>query len=334
MDLTYAMILLIAGGILAALAVLVVKKKDTRKMMGWIGAILLVPGLIAVASPGTIGFLDQTFSLGPLAAGDVGEEPAFVSGELCAVEDTTITLSATDQFTSAATGGTHRYNINGAPALTVSNAGTFTASPGDRLSILWFNASAGYFSAVDEVVIPCAGTRTFSTELIKNGTITMDIFNEEGNKVTVDTINETLSAGDVVTLEAKLKGQFERGMPYGGVIVCEYNRTAYDDCIVDFGGEAVNLPALYTFGATRKAKAYSVPAVIGTEILYGSVTIDADDTADPNGPSTDTALNMTFYPKNYFVNEEKGGISDGPAVEDEDEAATVAYNIMSPIPVD
>src|SRR3990167_3931556 len=75
------------------------------------------------------------------------------------VEDTTVTLSATDAFNTSASGGTHRYRINGGPATTVADAGTFTALPGDVLSVLWGNGAttSGYYSFSQQLVVPCKG---------------------------------------------------------------------------------------------------------------------------------------------------------------------------------
>lgn len=251
------------------------------------------------------------------------------SGTICAVEDTTVTLSAINKYTSLATGGTHRYRINGGPAKELSDAGTFTASPGDQISILWFNASTSgsYFSDIGTVTVPCAGTKTFSKELVANGTASIQIYNEEGNVVdgATATQNETLANGDVVVLDMNIKAGFQVGFPHGGVLICEYNNSIIDDCIINLGGDEVNVPSIYDTVTLHDAKAYSVPAFENTEKLIGTMTIDVDDTNDPAGLPV-SAMNVTFRPYNYYVNEDTGGSFDGPAVEDEDDSATYLYN--------
>ena len=250
---------------------------------------------------------------------------------ICAVEDTTVTLSASDKYTTAATGGSHRYKINGGSALTVSDAGTLTASPGDKIKILFMNeSSTSYFSQVLDTVVPCSGTKTFSPEggLVRNGTLTIEVFNEEGNLIS-DPENETLAAGDVVTLTAKLKGTYQRGFPYGGVMVVEFNGTGsgseIDDVIVDFGGSEISVPAIYaiTMSVNTRTKAYTIPAILSNQILEGSIVIDADDSNNPKGDLTDILL--TFYPNDYLVNEDTGGSYDGPAIVDEDSVQTFAH---------
>lgn len=331
----WAILLLIIGIAAIVLTQLLARGRGgakTRKTALWIGMILVLPGVIGLVSPGTnLGFFNQEVSFGGEVLGVAPETQPGV-GELCAIEDTTVTLSGIDKYTAIASSGTHRYRINNAPALTVSDAGTFTASPGDSVNILWMNGSetqSNYFSDISTEIIPCVGTKVFSKELIKNSTVTIDVFNEDGNKIDAKN-NETLDAGDVTTLTARIKGQFQKGQPYGGVIICNYNNTDFDDCIVDFGGEEVNVPQIYSLGGNRRAKAYSIPAIFDTEQLDGTVTIDVDDTNNPY-PDIQSALNLTYYPSDYFINEDLGGIYDGPAVEDEDDTQTKAYFVTSDI---
>jgi len=330
-------LVLIIGGIVAAIAG-AVRDKNTRVMImrfSWIvlgaGGLLLIPGIgSGIGIPADI----DLANLGggdPLAVGTTPTTQLTPSG-ICAVEDTTVTLSAIDKFTAVATGGTHRYKINGAPAQTVSDAGTFTASPGDTLQVLWGNGSetiSEYYNDVTNEVIPCSGTKIFSNELLQNGSITIDVFNEDGNRIDRNN-NESLAAGDVVTLSAKLRGQFQRGT-LGGVIVCEYNSSAYDDCIVDFGGVEVNVPSIYIITNTlSRTKAYSIPAVISTDILQGTVTIDVDDSINPVAAAS-ALVNLTYYAADYFINEDTGASYDGPAVEDEDDVQTKEFIAYSEI---
>jgi len=255
------------------------------------------------------------------------------------VEDTTVTLSAINKFTAAATGGTHRYRVNGGPALTVANAGTFTASPGDVINILFMNGSETdsiYYSAISTETIPCSGTVTFSKELYSNSSVVIDVFNEEGNLIDTAGVNETLAAGDVVTLVAKLRGAFQTGHPYGGVIVANYPNPAYDRVIVDFvEGEPVKV-GKPTYAATTNGtfttESYVVPPIIGTDVITGTVTIDVDNTRAPTAVPSD-AINLTYYPYDYFINQDTGGSYDGPAAEDELGTQTKKYSLQYAVAV-
>lgn len=314
------------------------KKKRVMDKSKWVFALpLLAIAVVVLAQTGSLAGLgiNSFFAAGVPSDGGSNGVPTsqqLPSGFCPGVEDTTVTLAAVNPYTGAATGGTHRYSINGAPALTVSDAGTFIASPGDKVQVLWYNASTtgGYFSDVTNEVVPCAGTTTFSDDLYQNGTVSIQVFNEEGQLIDGTTNNETLAAGDVVTLDANIKGSFQKGMPYGGVLIAEYNTTEIDDVIADFGDGITPVPVssnLYSIAATDHGfKGYSVPAILSNQKLDGSITIDADDTTNP-GSADD--IDLTLYQNNYFINDNTGGSFDGPAIEDEDNTATQPTNSIT-----
>lgn len=311
------------------------KVAGTNRMFVVWGAVLLAVGALWIGGIGN--FIDPnlasplTLGGGTLAVSDDGTPTVTTiqqlpSGFCPGVEDTTVTLAAEDIFSGAATGGTHRFRVNGAPALTVSDAGTFTASPGDSISILWMDeASNSYYGFAETVVVPCSGTKTFSQSLYNNGTLTLQIFNEDGDSITGGT-TETLAAGDVVTLDANIKGTFETGAPYGGIIYANYNASVYDKIILDFGGEKVSAPSSVLVSPISTAHAivaYTIPAILSTDKILGLITIDVDDTINPDGlAATGANITIEFRPYNYFVNQDTGGSFDGPAVEDEDNVAT------------
>lgn len=325
-------LLVIAAAIIAVVAGLAAKQKKSRMTGFWIAAVIGVVGILPILLPAIalqFPILTQDINLGgggqqPVAIYSVPTSPqAPVSSGICAVEDTTITLSGINKYTSAASSGTHKYRINGAPALTVSDAGTFTASPGDKLEILWMSEGNTYYGEVSNEVVPCLGTKTFSKELVSNGTLTIEVYNEEGNLISTDGVNnETLAAGDVVTLNSKIKGTYQKGMSLGGVLVVEYNKTSIDDVIVEFGGSKVSVPPVYsiTFGSDASTKAYSIPSILSNQILEGKITIDADDTNNPAVTANDVKLKL--YINDYYVDDLNGGAFSGPAVIDENDAAT------------
>ena len=259
----------------------------------------------------------------------VGQGQQAGTSSLCAVEDTTVTLSGQDKYIATAVGGGHRYRINGAPALTIADTGTITASPGDSIQILWNNATlTGAFGMVETKTVPCAGTATFSTNTVNNGTLTFRVFNEEGNLI--DDLpngeNETLGAGDVVNLKAELQGQYQKEIPYGAILVVEYNKSAIDDVVLSLGGstlQAGSVPSSHapTYGVSSTRKAYIVPPIVSNTLYSGTVMIDADDTNNPL-VSTSGDIQFTFYYLNYFSNKYKGGAFEGPSAEDVDNAVT------------
>lgn len=335
---TYALIATVIGLIALAIAVLAVRQRQARMTISWIGAIVGAIGIIGLIAPqatpflqGEIGFTED---LGTLAASGTanlqGASPQPTVTVCDQSNPTTVTLSAEDVYTAATTGGTHRYRINGAPALTVADAGTFTASPGDRIDVLWNNASrTGYYGKVSTYVVPCLGTKTFSEKLSQNGSLTTRIFNEEGNLIDNVNENETLAAGDVVNLKYELQGQFQRDYAHGFTLVLEYNSSSIDSIkLQDANGAefpSVTTPQVYVtaYGTSSATKSYLLPKLTSNTILAGTIVIDADDTNNP-GAGRDGDINMTYLPHNFFINEDVGGKFDGPAAEDEDNVATRA----------
>jgi len=300
------------------------KKKPARMGFGIIGVVFLSMGLLVLVLP--LAGVDLSAVFGTLAVGDVPEQEETPAGEelpLCAIEDTTVTLASINAYTSTATGGTHAYRVNTDPIKTVSDAGSFTASPGNKIQVLWFNESGTtYFSDLGTYEVPCQGTKTFSTNLYANSSATFTVFNSNGDVMGASN-TESLVAGDVMTLDAELKGEYQKGSPFGEVVVCYYNKTALDDCIVDISGSGtneVNVPPVVSIAAGFTAKAYLLPALLSTEKLKGTITLDADDTNNP--AVIDSNATLYLYANNYLINEKTGKSFDGPAIVDEDDAVT------------
>lgn len=321
---------LILGAILVLVAFFAKMKKRPRMTLGIIGISILVIPFVAptfFASIPFLGFLNNPLDLGGLTAGltDGGAQTLPGQTAFCGVEDTTITLSAIDATTAAAVGGRHTYKISGAPSLGIADAGTFTASPGDEVQVLWANGTSStgnYFGDITTTTISCKGTQTLTRELYQNGTLTIEVFNEEGNLIDTSGENETLANGDVVTLTAKIKGTFQRGFPHGGIIVLEYDSTYFDDVILDFGPgtNKVGTPTFHSnTNVNNKTVGYEIGPILGNAILEGTVTIDTHDDNNPAGVTGSSQdIRLTFYPKNPYIDDDEGGAYAIAAIEDED----------------
>lgn len=337
----------IIGLVVAVLAGLFGKDKNIRTKTQWIFGMIAVASVLLMFAG--VAFLDQptgNFLGGTGSTLDIGGESdgAIVSSGICPpgkqVEDTTVTLAAKDKFTSGASGGRHTYRVGDNGVIKdIADAGSFTASPGDKLQILWGNGSyttGNYFSQYQELNVPCQGTYEPVAELVQNGTLTFEVFNEEGNLIDTTGENETLANGDVVTLTSNLKGTFQRGFPLGGVMVVEYDPTYYDKITVDFGDTVTaTTPSYYSRSNTNNATvAYNIPAILGTNALGGTITIDVNDNNNPaqSGGSQDVFL--TFVPKNYFIDEDNGGSFNNIGVQDEDLARAFPHSTAFRLNVD
>ncbi|MDD5651204.1 MAG: hypothetical protein PHF86_12445 [Candidatus Nanoarchaeia archaeon] len=238
------------------------------------------------------------------------------------VDKTTVTFPAVNAYTDTATGGTHAYKVNGGALKTVSDAGSATLSPGDKLQILWYNESGtSYFSDVTNVIVPCKGTYDVpSARLYANTSVTMTAITEDTNLVMGTSNTQTIGAGEKVDIDLTLKGEYQTGSPHGEVVVCYYNKSSIDDCIVNLGGVLTTVPDSVTIASEYGAKAYTAPALLSNAKVEGIVTIDADDTYNPT--VGDSNVTLYVYGNNWFINDKTGKSFDGPAVEDEDQAVT------------
>ena len=190
-------------------------KKDKKKVMTILGIVLLAGAAFAgawqyglltsmgivpigkVAIPGT----GVTLTTAPTTG-------VSTTGACVGVEDTTVTWSWVNKYTSAAGGGTHRYRVSSdggatfGPASTVSDAGTATLSPGNVVQTLFGNETQGtYFGVVKQETIPCKGTHTLSAQAVANGTLNINSYTEGGDMTNDGTNNETIGAGDAVNLK-------------------------------------------------------------------------------------------------------------------------------------
>ncbi len=348
---TIEWVIAVAGAILLILGLTGSgKSKTTGKTFLWLG----IAGLAVVFVIPMLGF--------DLLGGLGGVQPATIiqptggaiiqpTGDLTVCDlgtSTTVTLSAVNKFTDVATGGTHAYRIGNGPINTVADASTFSASPLQILKILYGNESDGsYFGNTAEVKIPCQSTFNPASDtpdftahrLGQNGTITFSVFNQDGNVINGNTENETLGAGDTVSLKIDINGQNQREFSNGGVFILEVNKSDYDEenIFIDFptlGGRLVKVstPNVHSLTSVDNiALAFDVGPISGATLHTGTIYLDVDANNNP-GDINDPVL--TFRPKDYFRNEDTGSSFDGPAVEDEDNVATFGHVTSTTIHVD
>src|SRR3990167_3254050 len=343
--LNYSIVIAGIGIVLALVAFLKKMKKGTRMTLGILGISAIAISLVAFAMPST---QFGAFLGTPLAAGDVQpqlqqqnqqaqvQQPSTLA--ICAVEDTTVTLSGQNKYTSVATGGNHRYRVNGAPAKTVADAGTFTASPGDVLSVLWLNESAtGSFASTGTYTVPCSGTKTFSTLTVGNGSLTTKILDQDANDLISASNGENLAAGDVVDLSMTLQSDYQKDIPYGLVRVVEYNKSTLDEVKLLSDGfvlVSASVPISDTpiLAGSSTRIAYLIPELLSNAEYKYTVHIDADDTLNPS--ALDSNITFRDYPRTFFVDDDNGGSYSGPAAEDEDNVVTRTGQYTSTLNID
>lgn len=338
----------IIGAVLLILGFLkVARTKAMGNFFRWGGVVAVA---VAFVLPQFLGFsVLSGINLGGSTLTTVTPTPQQISST-CNKEDTTVTLSAIDAGTGDAVGGNHKYRINNGPTLRVADAGTFTGSPGNSLQILWgdnatTSSSQAYFSKLQDTVIPCDGTYTVidasgnAQSLWRNGTsITTKIFTTNNVVTANQTANETLGAGDVVNLDWSIQGQNDRAYPYGGVLTVELDKSSFDEenLVITLDGvqlQKVGTPNLHSiFNSSFATVSFDFPALIETDKKEGTITLDVDDNNNPTvskeASQEDLAVKFYLRPKNYYFDEQSGGLFAGPSVEDEKNVATYNTEIL------
>jgi len=326
-------------GVLAFIGVMVVVRVKARdKVIGFkrntvVGVFLILAVALFLIQSGTfVGMGLNAFALGGTTV-VVGEGTQTNLGADVLGCDlgtkTTLTLSAVNKYTTVATGGNHRYRVNGNPALTVSDAGTLTVSPGDKIAILWGNETGTYYGKTDNFVVPCTGAKTYSASLVANGTLTIDAFNSNDVLIDGNENNETIGADATTNIRIRLKGPSKAGFPYGGVLSLEFNSSDFDEQNIELTSNDISLvsgvatPSTHTVTSTiNKVLNWDIGAIEGTGEINLNLYLDSDGT---NNPGTILDPVLTFRPKDLFINEDNGGAYEGPAVTDEDDTATMQY---------
>jgi len=254
-------------------------------------------------------------------------------------EDATVTFLADDSFDSGISClGNHQYRTRISSAdqwggfQAVADGSSVTTGSTDQIQVVWCeaNSSTGsprFFIGVTEQSLTGSGAVTLTNrDLVRNGSITIRVINEEGNVMDDSGENETLGAGDVVSLEWDIEVQFERAAPYGGVLVLEYNSSAYDvsglSVTTDGLRQKTAVPTFYSERAVAGSSsiAFEIPPLVSNGKHRGSINIDVDDTNDPEaGAGVGNDILLTFFPTNYYLDNDDDTYKLG--VEDEDGVA-------------
>ena len=350
----YGILALLLGIVLTSIGAFS-KKTSIRKPFLAIGLILLIPTGIYLASPTTLpflGFLGTEISLGgtTYTAGIQPPGPKVDTSFCVQTDPVTVTLSAIDSYLGTASGGTHAYKVDGGAILTVSNSGTFTASPKQKLEVLWMNGSAtSSFSKIGTYEIPCRATYTPSdvdgtaVKVSQNGSLTISIFNDPNQDATstsaTGNVNQTLSSGQIKNLKVIIQGDYQKDFPYGIIAVIESNKTTTDDTILQDRSSGIELtkaekPQTFssTYGTDSATRSYLISSITSNAENSFTLVIDTDDTNNPLVTSSD--IKFTFFARNNYINDKKGGVFEGPNAEDEYNAVTRTGQISRTLYVD
>lgn len=324
-------------------------KKGMTPLVALIFGVVVILGIMMLTGNLNLGGGDT------LAAGGSGASSSGSGGavkQAAPSSGVTVTFQSRDRFDSTITpGSTHQYRVKNPSTgqwpsawTNVNEAGTATIGSNLDFQVVYNTGNNSgststlfYISPPQEYNAGISDQTVSFSQSVRNGSLKLRIFNEEGDLIdstSTPTVNETIGAGDVLTLRGDLQSEFERGLPYGGCAVLEYTAD-FDDSgmALSFNGvsQKENVPTHYTLNAAaNKAKGYSVPPMLSSlDIVNMVIQLDADDT---NNPGVEDDIRLTIFPKDYHLDGDDGQYK--LSCEDEDGAALPIADTLTILEVD
>jgi len=333
--------LLVALGLVIGIGAFNVKKGKVAGMPKML--VLGLAGVSLVAGLAMAGIIPD-FGLGLAPGTAVVQQPSSgVTGAStlgCTKEDTTVTLSAVDKYTGASVGGTHAYSVGTGTLKELADLGTFTADPGNQITVLYGNGSdSSYFSGTLTFTVPCAGAfdpsqdsnYVDSTKLVQNGSLTLSVYSEDNFKIDGETYNETIGAGESSTMKVDVRATSQKGFPHGGIFVIEQNATDFDvsKTVLTFDGITLNrlsnVPGVLTVASTdNKFVVYeTTQAIEGSGLTAGTIYLETKTASQNPGDANDPVI--SFRPYDYYRDPQTVSEISGPAVSDSTDTATFGH---------
>jgi len=280
-----------------------------------------------------------TTPVGPTTPGSSGLCPAGVM-----VEDVTLTVGKVQEMYNPTVNAEttenlwHRVFQNNVDIGLKQDETSFTVDVGDKMAVYYAEnastAGAAYYAAKQEFVVPCDGGEVTTSQmpdsnafkLYSGNNISVKVFNEDNGNLNDASDNETLAAGDVITLDVNIDGSFEDAFsPYGKIIyVVDVNGSKYDDIdvVMGDGKSAVKatVPKSYSsLGSDSDTYAFELPGCVTSCNIDYKLVVDVDDTLDPG---TVDDITTTYFDQDWYLNSDSGLMEFGA---NNDQDADVGY---------
>lgn len=286
--------------------------------------------------------------IGGFATVPTEEEAVVTDRPFCEHDGITVTVGPTDKMFAPATsvsGVYHRLIIDGIDDGLKVDGSTKALTPGDKITVIYAENDTTYYASKVDITLPCAAT--LLTSKMDGGThklyqidastnLNIKTFDDDDgllNNGSGGSATETLAAGDVVSMDGSLQGQFEDAFsPYGKIYVSlVYNTTAFDE--VDFSAPGVADATPPTFRSTANIttgyamKGWTIPGIISNEKVDFTVMLDADDTYAPSGNGCDVV--MFFDDEDWYQDTDTGEMEFGPENNDDTNIGDTTDNTKS-----
>jgi hypothetical protein len=219
----------------------------------------------------------------------------------------TATFNAKDKFSTTSVVGTSYYKRGTDATTTTAISNT---NPGESISY-WVDNATYWVSPAVKVAGP--GVTSFEALAWSNGTATVtgyDLVNRQS--VTGGEYNTSMAANKQANIEITVQGTSKKSsMPFGGVMVVEYNSTISS---VTCNGEDLlsGNPFHLTYTVASTQNTYQVFGV-GASLDDGSGAVKKITCQFNNGATAagaDSAYYVKFIPANYYVSQDGNVLLD------------------------
>jgi len=309
-----------------------------QKQVNWF-AIGIIALLVYAFVPAVNTAVNGIFGAAPGAPAAAPQAVAPVA-EFCADPSVTMRIGPMSKMYAPGTsvsGEFARLFVGGVDQGLKADSTTFGVSWKDDVNIYYAENSSTYYAAKTSFKVPCRSTidsATFDSDSHKlyqtdaSTNLNLKIFNEDDGLLNNGTggsnaDTEALTAGDTVTLDASIQGNYQDAFsPYGAVYVTvKSNSSLYDDIqlTATTAGYSFSDASTPQFRATSSSatgfnlKTFKLnKGLISNQKVDFTVYIDVDDTNEPateNGGGED----ITFYfdDEDWSRNSETGAMEFG-----------------------
>lgn len=210
----------------------------------------------------------------------------------------TLSVSAKDKFASTMVSGTPYYKTNGLPATTT----VVTSINKDETYKYWMSNTSTYYVEPVTKTAGCGVTTLVATGWA-NGSVSVSGYDLVNRQATTSGVyNTSMGANDQANEEFTYQGSSKQsGMPFGGVMVVEYNATiASATCTGVDISEANDFHVTYSSSAT--ANTFRIWKVLPT-IDDGTGSVRTIDCQFKNGAASVAGgtYYVKFIPANYYL---------------------------------
>jgi len=221
---------------------------------------------------------------------------------------TTLSLNSIDAIQKGtAVGGASYISVNGA----VPTTGITTASPNDKLDILFVNGSAYHAGVVLGHTVATSPTDVITVQSKKNASVAITMFNTNNAVIDGGANNQTMSTGSSANIAIRLDGQDKTSTQDMVCILEASDNSKVDKMTLSLPGAVYSgmvKPSSYTLaGATSQIWVYEVAPIEGAVSVNGVIGVTSKTAQDASG----TYGKITCRTKENFVDSATGKITYG-----------------------